>query len=321
MGGTPSVGRQVVRCRFVVREHNGDWWYVVGPGLDEPLLAVKRGFSGMANVTQLWLPVVSDDRGQLIAIADSGGQLQGPLIGPSYDAGLWNSSGLTSHAQSFNPRHWATPSGIDTISTFRSRQYDPATGKWLQEDPMGVAGGVNLYGYNGNDPNSFGDPFGLEPDPCKGVLSCVAAIAKMEARGVLAGMDLTRTGVSANEGGAGFILGRIAAAAIPEGGAEAAVAGEAGGGAELGFSAHQAVENVGRGITQPMAATAVRMGQKFADAKWPGTVAHVVSGGMASGKDLYVVTDATSTKVVTAMVRRFNPATTLNGTLRWTPHQ
>jgi RHS repeat-associated protein len=165
MVATSRDGRQLVRCGFVVREHNGDWWYVVGPGLDEPLLAVKRGFSGMANATQLWLPVVSDDRGQLIAIADSGGQLQGPLIGPQYDAGLWNSSGLTSHAQSFNPRRWATPGGIDTISTFRSRQYDPATGKWLQEDPIGIAGGVNLYGYNGNDPNSFGDPFGLCP-PC-----------------------------------------------------------------------------------------------------------------------------------------------------------
>ena len=120
----------------VAREHNGDWWYVVGPGPGRVAYwRVKRGFSGMANATQLWLPVVSDDRGQLIAIADSGGQLQGTLIGPQYDAGLWNSSGLTSHSQSFNPRRWATPGGIDTISTFRSRQYDPATGKWLQEDP------------------------------------------------------------------------------------------------------------------------------------------------------------------------------------------
>jgi hypothetical protein len=31
---------------------------------------------------------------------------------------------------------------------------------------MGVAGGVNLYDYNGNDPNSFSDPFGLESGDC-----------------------------------------------------------------------------------------------------------------------------------------------------------
>jgi RHS repeat-associated protein len=144
----------------VVREHEGDWWYVTGPGLDEPILAVQR-----APGTGEWLPVVSDGRGELIAIADSGGQLNSSYTGPEYDAGLWNSSGLTSHSRSFNPRRWATPGGIDTISTFRSRQYDPATGKWLQEDPIGVAGGVNLYQYNGNDPNSFGDPFGLCDPP------------------------------------------------------------------------------------------------------------------------------------------------------------
>ncbi|MGH7592656.1 MAG: RHS repeat-associated core domain-containing protein [Gemmatimonadales bacterium] len=148
----------------VVREHNGDWWYVIGPSLDNPVLVIKRGFSGMANATQAVLPVVSNGRGQLIAIADTAGQLQGSYVGPQYDAGLWNSSGLTSHAQSFNPRRWAVPGGIDTISTFRNRQYDPATGRWLQEDPMGIAGGVNLYQYTGNDPNSFSDPFGLQSD-------------------------------------------------------------------------------------------------------------------------------------------------------------
>ncbi len=141
----------------VVREHNGDWWYVVGPRLDDPLLVVKRTSLG---ATDRWLPVVSDDRG---AIGRGRGleQLQGTVTGPEYTAGLWNSSGLTGHAQSFNPRRLTTPGGIDTISTFRSRQYDPATGKWLQEDPIGVTGGVNLYQYNGNDPNSFSDPFGL----------------------------------------------------------------------------------------------------------------------------------------------------------------
>jgi RHS repeat-associated protein len=123
--------------------------------------------AALGSSSSLARPATSDDRGQLIAVADSAGQLQGTLSGPEYNAGLWSSSGLTSHSQSFNPRHWATPGGIDTISTFRSRQYDPATGKWLQEDPIGVAGGVNLYQYNGNDPNSFSDPFGTcEHPPC-----------------------------------------------------------------------------------------------------------------------------------------------------------
>ena len=32
-----------------------------------------------------------------------------------------------------------------------------------QEDPIGVAGGLNLYGYAGGDPVNFSDPFGLNP--------------------------------------------------------------------------------------------------------------------------------------------------------------
>src|SRR5690606_20073120 len=47
----------------------------------------------------------------------------------------------------------------------RNRGYDPGTGRFLSQDPVGLAGGVNLYAYAGNDPVTFSDPFGL--DPCE----------------------------------------------------------------------------------------------------------------------------------------------------------
>jgi uncharacterized protein RhaS with RHS repeats len=43
----------------------------------------------------------------------------------------------------------------------RNRYYDPNTGRFTQEDPIGLAGGLNLYGYANGDPVNFSDPFGL----------------------------------------------------------------------------------------------------------------------------------------------------------------
>ena len=46
----------------------------------------------------------------------------------------------------------------------RNRMYDPATGRFTQEDPIGLAGGLNAYGFASGDPVNYGDPFGLCPD-------------------------------------------------------------------------------------------------------------------------------------------------------------
>ena len=50
---------------------------------------------------------------------------------------------------------------------FGARDYDPETGRWTTKDPIGFAGGANLYGYAGADPTNFLDPRGLESIECK----------------------------------------------------------------------------------------------------------------------------------------------------------
>jgi RHS repeat-associated protein len=53
----------------------------------------------------------------------------------------------------------------------RNRLYDPATGRFTQEDPIGLAAGTNLYGFAAGDPVTYSDPFGLDgcktDEPCK----------------------------------------------------------------------------------------------------------------------------------------------------------
>lgn len=44
---------------------------------------------------------------------------------------------------------------------YRNRYYNPAWGRFISEDPIGLAGGdVNLYRYVGNNPINYGDPSG-----------------------------------------------------------------------------------------------------------------------------------------------------------------
>jgi RHS repeat-associated protein len=43
----------------------------------------------------------------------------------------------------------------------RNRYYDPATGQFTQTDPIGLAGGLNAYGFADGDPVSYSDPYGL----------------------------------------------------------------------------------------------------------------------------------------------------------------
>lgn len=42
------------------------------------------------------------------------------------------------------------------------RRYERRWGRFTQEDPIGLAGGLNLYGFAVGDPVNFSDPFGLK---------------------------------------------------------------------------------------------------------------------------------------------------------------
>ena len=58
----------------------------------------------------------------------------------------------------------------------RNRSYCPTLGRWLQRDPIGYAGGVNLYEYAGGRVVMDGDPFGYEGVP-------LGSLARVSPRG------------------------------------------------------------------------------------------------------------------------------------------
>ncbi|MCC7387821.1 MAG: hypothetical protein IT431_03545 [Phycisphaerales bacterium] len=59
----------------------------------------------------------------------------------------------------------------------RNRYYDAITGRFTQEDPIGLAGGLNLYGFANGDPVNFSDPFGLCTPPDSPECRFIAMVA------------------------------------------------------------------------------------------------------------------------------------------------
>jgi RHS repeat-associated protein len=68
--------------------------------------------------------------------------------GPLADANVMQFSSMPRHANS-------------GLSLYPFRGYDPSLQRWLNRDPVGEAGGINLYGFVGNNPIDNIDPYGL----------------------------------------------------------------------------------------------------------------------------------------------------------------
>lgn len=111
----------------------------------------------------------------------------------------------------------------------RNRFYDPTTGQFTQQDPIGIAGGANVYGFAGGDPVNYADPFGLCPgiNGTLSILDCPPGYLTLigEMTGALIG------GVAGGTGGASAgaalcaatVVGTVPCAAA--GGAAGAAAG------------------------------------------------------------------------------------------------
>lgn len=121
------------------------------------------------------------------------------------------------------------------LQYMRNRYYDPQTGRFTQQDPIGLAGGLNLYGFAAGDPVNYSDPFGLCPKEVRPGSRDAILCAWIEAGLMAAGTDIG----AVLGGGAGLLTGPGALVASPAG----ALAG-AGLGAATGYAAGNALTQV-----------------------------------------------------------------------------
>jgi RHS repeat-associated protein len=69
-----------------------------------------------------------------------------------------NQTGSTSGNLGFQSKYYDQESGLNY---YYHRYYNPSIGRFINEDPIGLSGGLNLYGFLNNNSITWIDPYGL----------------------------------------------------------------------------------------------------------------------------------------------------------------
>src|SRR6266446_9303400 len=99
---------------------------------------------------------LADHLGSATALTNKQGHLLEQI---SYDS-YGNSTGSASTRYDYTGRERDSLTGL---LHYRARWYDPQLGRFISEDPIGLAGGINSFAYVRNNPARFTDPSGLCP--------------------------------------------------------------------------------------------------------------------------------------------------------------
>jgi RHS repeat-associated protein len=138
--------------------------YTHGGGLDQPLDIMRS--DGIGGAAHAMLPIPTW-RGSFVAGTNAAGEM---LCAPGVHCeitfeGAHSSSFLLAGAP-VEGIHWYGSLAMgneDASGTIymRNRYYNPQTGTFTQQDPIGLAGGLNTYGFANGDPVTYSDPYGL----------------------------------------------------------------------------------------------------------------------------------------------------------------
>ena len=156
--------------------------HVYGAGLDEPV-AMIDGAGALSYVNQ-------DGHGSVVEVTGA--------IDAQFAYGPY---GETAAAAGYPFRYAGRRFEPETgLYDDRARMYAPALGRFMQPDPIGTAGGINLYAYVGNDPLNCVDPQGLMAESAWN-----AAYNLLPSTNTVNGLGQFAIGAVTSAGGAGLV--------------------------------------------------------------------------------------------------------------------
>jgi RHS repeat-associated protein len=140
--------------------------YVHGLGVDQPLGLIQTIGTGTPSLV---FPH-RDARGQTFMATNLSGNVcctDAWFPGDKKQSAWYSGVGLP--AAGIRTFAWygslvAGSTDSNGLMYMRNRYYNPESGQFTQIDPIGIAGGLNVYGYAAGDPVNFSDPFGLCPE-------------------------------------------------------------------------------------------------------------------------------------------------------------
>ena len=154
-GGPEGTVKFLWDGNMLIGEYNGSNQmirrYVHGAGVDAPLAYYDGTGAPVGRYVRHYLQ--PDERGSIISVTNA--------YGVTEAVNTYDEHGIPSASNEgrfqYTGQLWLADIGV---YYYKARVYSPTLGRFLQTDPIGHQGGMNLYGYVGGDPINSIDPTG-----------------------------------------------------------------------------------------------------------------------------------------------------------------